>query len=145
MDFAGGISVFSRMEDGHIQHVENLDSYQFRFMIDQPFSIAISPDDKHLYAAGTSLFCFNRNPDSGKLTLNYEIKYEDLNVEIYRLNDITIGNDGKYLLAVSNVSAPANPTIDFALIDGSLPPKDYELWIRKVRCLPWWHSGGNQA
>ncbi|MDP2114005.1 MAG: beta-propeller fold lactonase family protein, partial [Bacteroidota bacterium] len=102
MFFVNGISVFARTENGHLQHVENLDSYQFKFMIDQPFSLAMSPDDKYLYVAGTSLFCFKRNPDNGKLTLNFEIKYDDLDVKIYRLNDITISNDGKYLLAVSN-------------------------------------------
>lgn len=103
MDFVGGISVFSRMEDGSIQHVENLDSYQFSFMIDQSFSIAISPDDKYLYAAGTSLLCFKRNPENGKLTFEFEIKYDQLNIgNLYRLGNISISRDGKYFLAVSN-------------------------------------------
>lgn len=102
MDFVSGISVYSRMEDGSIHHIENLTSYQFSFMKEVPFSIAISPDDRYLYAAGTSLICFKRNPENGKLTFNYQIKYEDPEIgNIRMLNHITISNDGRFLLGVS--------------------------------------------
>lgn len=102
MDFVSGISVYSRAEDGSIHHVENLTSYQFSFMVDRPFSLAISHDDKYLYAAGTSLFCFKRNTENGKLTFVFEVKYDDLDIEnLCQLNHITISRDGKFLLAVS--------------------------------------------
>ena len=98
-----GISVYKRDENGNPELVETLLNTEYPFMVDVNFSIAISPDDQYLYVAGTSLLCFKRNPENGKLTFEFEIKYDKLNIGyLYRLASISISRDGKYFLAVSN-------------------------------------------
>ncbi len=98
-----GISVYKRGENGNPELVETLLNTEYPFMVDRNFSLAISPDDQYLYAAGTSLFCFKRNPENGKLTFEFEMNYDKLNIEnLYRLGSISISRDGKYFLAVSN-------------------------------------------
>ena len=100
---ASGISVYSRGENGTPELVEKLLNTEYPFMVDRTFSLAISPDDQYLYAAGTSLLCFKRNKETGNLNFEYELKYNDLvSGFLYRLSNITISRDGKYLLAVSN-------------------------------------------
>lgn len=98
-----GISVYKRGENGNPELLETLLNTEYPFMVDRNFSLAISPDDQYLYAAGTSLLCFKRNLETGKLTFEFEIKYDQLHIgNLYRLGDISISRDGKYFLAVSN-------------------------------------------
>ncbi len=96
---ANGISVYKRGANGNPELVETLS----QFMVDVNFSLAISPDDQYLYVAGTSLLCFKRNQETGKLTYDFEIIYDKLNIgNLSWLGNISISRDGKYLLAVSN-------------------------------------------
>lgn len=98
-----GISVYKRGENGTPELVETLLNTEYPFMVDKNFSLAISPDDQYLYAAGTSLLCFKRNQETGKLTFEFEMKYDNLNIgNLYRLGNISMSRDGKYFLAVSN-------------------------------------------
>lgn len=98
-----GISVYKRDTNGNPELVETLLNTEYPFMVDRNFSLAISPDDQYLYVAGTSLLCFKRNPETGKLTFEFELKYDKLNIgNLYRLGSISISRDGKYFLAVSN-------------------------------------------
>jgi len=98
-----GISVYKSDINGNPELVETLRNTEYPFMVDKNFSLAISPDDQYLYAAGTSLLCFKRNLETGKLTFEFEIKYDQLNIaNLYRLGNISISRDGKYFLAVSN-------------------------------------------
>lgn len=98
-----GISVYKRGANGNPELVETLLNTEYPFMVDRNFSLTISPDDQYLYAAGTSLLCFKRSPQTGKLTFEFEIKYDKLNIgNLYRLGNISISRDGKYFLAVSN-------------------------------------------
>jgi len=100
---ANGISVYKRGENGNPELVETLLNTEYPFMVDQVFTLAISPDDQYLYAAGTSLLCFKRSTETGKLTFENEIKYDQLSIgNLYRLGNISISRDGKYFLAVSN-------------------------------------------
>ncbi|MBK6282751.1 MAG: hypothetical protein IPF54_08880 [Draconibacterium sp.] len=50
-----GISVYKRDNDGNLELVEKLLNTDYPFMVESPFSLALSPDDKYLYAAGTSI------------------------------------------------------------------------------------------
>ena len=100
---ANGISVYKRGASGNPELVETLLHTEYPFMVDRNFSLAISPNDQYLYAGGTSLLCFKRSPETGKLTFEFEIKYDQLNIgNLYRLGSISISRDGKYFLAVSN-------------------------------------------
>jgi len=98
-----GISVYKRGINGNPELVETLLNTEYPFRVDRNFSLAISPDDQYLYAAGTSLLCFKRNLETGELTFEFELKYDKLNIgNLYRLGSISISRDGKYFLAVSN-------------------------------------------
>ncbi len=100
--YPNGIAVYSRSENGNITHLENYTSKNYLFK-EGAFSILISPDDNFLYVVGTSIFCFKRNSEDGRLVFYYEIKYEDIKIEgLSIINRISLSSDGKYLIGISD-------------------------------------------
>ncbi len=118
-----GISLYTRnATNGSLTFVENYTSADYPFWIEKPFSLAISPDDSFLYAAGTSILIFKREIN-GKLDFIKEIKYTDIGLDfVYSLDQILISADGKSLIGITRMSKSLLSFYRF-LSDGDLTLK----------------------
>lgn len=100
--YGGGIAVYTYLENGTLQHVENYDypEYPFHSVV---YSAFISPDDKYLYAIGSTILCFRRDSLNGKLKLVYNMdldENEDNNHNSY-ITDASMSSDGKHIILIS--------------------------------------------
>ena len=104
---SNAITIFNRNVGGYLDFLENKVSGGAGVDgLDDPYSIAISPDGKHLYVASNdedAVAIFSRNQTSGK------INYIDMVVDgidgvngLFKASSVTVSPDGKNVYATGN-------------------------------------------